>query len=99
MTAAMRLGQRKLSWRWNRRGASRRAASRSVVQWSPVEARRPNRLPVVAGNSSHGACPHWRPTARHSSTTHGGLEHRQVLHLVDDDAVEPFEPLRQLVVE
>ena len=97
MTPAMRLGQRRLSSRWNRRGASRRTASRS---FNAPQLKPDGRTvcPSSPAARSHGACPRRRAIARHNSTTTAVLQQRQVLDLVDDDAVEIGEPLRQLAV-
>ena len=68
MTPAIRVGQRRLSSRWNRRGASSRAASRSFnAAHSKPDGR--TVCPSSPAASSHGACPRRRATARHSSTT------------------------------
>jgi len=68
MTAPMRLGQRRLSSRWNRRGASRRAASRS---FNAPQSKPGGRTvcPSSPAASSDGACPRRRAIARHNSTT------------------------------
>ena len=68
MTAAMRLGLRRLSSRWKRRGASRRAARRSCnAPQSKPDGR--TVCPSSPAASSHGACPRRRAIARHNSTT------------------------------
>ncbi len=68
MTPAMRLGQRRLSSRWKRRGAARRAASRSFnAPQSKPDGR--TVCPSSPAASSHGACPRRRAIARHNSTT------------------------------
>jgi len=69
-----------------------------VVQRAPVEAGRTHRLPVVAGRQQRRRMP---PPARNRQAQlhhHGALEQGQVLHRVDDHAVEIGEPWRQLVV-
>ncbi len=85
-TPAMRLGQRRLSSRWNRRGASRRTASGSFnAPQSKTDGR--TVCPSSPAASSHGACPR-RRDRQAQFDDHGGLQQRQVLNLVDDDAVE-----------
>ena len=93
----MRLGQRRLSSRWNRRRASRRAASRSFnAPQSNPDGR--TVCPSSPAARSHGACPCRCAIARHSSTTTAVSSNCQVLDLVDDDAVEVGEPFRQFAV-
>ena len=97
MTPAMRLGQRRLSSRWNRRGASR-ARGQQVVQRDPVESRRTHRLSVVAGRQKPRRMSPAAPDRQAQFDDRGGLQQRQILDLVDDDAVELGEPFRQLAV-
>ena len=67
------------------------ARGQQVVQRAPVESRRTHRLSVVARCQQPRRMP---PPARDRQAQlddHGGLQQRQVLDLVDDDAVEIAE--------